>query len=262
MVWEELNKKIQATPPNTKKQKTGKIILLSWIKMAAAAVLIAAIGLSVFVRFYTTTINTLNAQHLSHILPDGSGVTLNASSTLSYQPYYWSFKRQLNFEGEGFFDVKKGSDFTVISSAGNTQVLGTSFNINTRNNQYEVFCLTGKVRVADYAAKNTAVLTPNHLAILNKTTIEVKKEVKATQILAWKNNKFNFIAQPLHYVLAEIERQYNIVIDLQVKEPQNMVYTGNFKKNNAPEAALDLICQSFGFIFVQTGDKTYSIAKK
>ena len=79
-------------------------------------------------------------------LPDNSIVTLRGGSELSYAPYWWFADRSLQFEGEAFFDVEKGSSFTVQSDNGVTQVLGTSFSIYANDENYEVFCKTGKVK--------------------------------------------------------------------------------------------------------------------
>jgi len=59
-------------------------------------------------RFYTQTITVPKGHHLVAQLPDGSTVDLNADTKLSYHPYWWRFARTVNFEGEGFFKVKKG----------------------------------------------------------------------------------------------------------------------------------------------------------
>lgn len=61
-------------------------------------------------------------------LPDGSVVRLNSVSRLSYKPLGWYFSRSAELSGEAFFEVEKGSKFTIYSMLGSTSVLGTSFN--------------------------------------------------------------------------------------------------------------------------------------
>ena len=101
------------------------------------------------------------------ILPDGSIAQLNGSSTLKYHPYWWNISRNISLEGEAFFEVAKGSKFSVESKNGTTSVLGTSFNIYARSNQYEVVCVTGKVWVENATGEVSTIITPNQKAVLS-----------------------------------------------------------------------------------------------
>ncbi len=257
-VWDLLAKKIQ-TPPH----KIEKVISMAWYKVAAAAILFLFLGAGIFARFYTTTIATNNAEQLTHQLPDGSSIQLNAASSISYPPYWWAINRVVNFEGEAFFKVAKGSNFTVHSSKGTTQVLGTSFNISTRNNRYQVFCVTGKVRVSNNTTQEAVLLNPNMYAAINEqAAIAINPTKPAEESLAWTKHQFNFVAQPLTEVLKEIERQYDINIDLAVKDAHSLLYTAYFDKPTNPSQTLNLVCQSFNFKLVEQNISTFRIVQK
>jgi ferric-dicitrate binding protein FerR (iron transport regulator) len=73
---------------------------------------------------------------------------MNGGSTLAYNEKTWEEDRSVTITGEGFFQVKKGSSFVVKTNLGAVTVLGTSFNVKTRNEKLEVVCYTGKVNVA------------------------------------------------------------------------------------------------------------------
>jgi ferric-dicitrate binding protein FerR (iron transport regulator) len=66
-------------------------------------------------------------------LPDGSTVWLNSNSTLLLPENFSSKHRKLFLKGEAFFEVHKDKDnsFRVFSGNSVTEVLGTSFNINS-----------------------------------------------------------------------------------------------------------------------------------
>ncbi len=183
-IWDKLSEKIAApfTPV-----KEAKIIPLNWFKMAAAVAAVLLIGVSLFFGLYTRTIHCNRGEQLAYTLPDGSTIEMNAASKLSYHPFWWSIKRAVDLEGEAFFSVKKGSAFTVVSQKGTTQVLGTSFNISTRNDHYEVFCATGKVRVVANNSSEEIVLTPNMFVRINGE-MEVENSMSAEHVLAWKEN--------------------------------------------------------------------------
>ena len=142
-IWNKLESKLDLEyVPETK-----RVISYRMTFAIAATVLLLVAVFSVF-RFYTTTIESPAGLHLTAMLPDGSSVEMNAESTISYKPLWWRFSRTVKFEGEGFFEVEKGEKFTVTSNLAKTVVLGTSFNINTRNDQYAVICYTGKVKIS------------------------------------------------------------------------------------------------------------------
>ena len=202
---------------------------------------------SVF-RFYTTTIQSPAGQHLTASLPDGSTVELNAQSKISYKPLWWRFSRTVNFEGEGFFKIVKGEKFSVSSKLAKTVVLGTSFNIYARGAKYEVSCYTGKVKVVT-KSKNEGVLSPGYKAKLSLDgKVVIYKSENNESSISWIDNKFIFTAIPLHMVFEEIERQY----DVQINLPEGIYfsYTGYFTKDKPIEEVLALVCKPFGLTFV------------
>jgi transmembrane sensor len=263
-VWDALFDKIEHSTsfPESKtvtsaKQKPLKIAI-DWPKILIAASVVLIIGATLFCSLYTTSVDCSRGEHLAQTLPDGSKVQLNSESSISYSPYWWYFNRSITLKGEAFFEVKKGKKFTVKSTLGNTTVLGTSFNIFARNNTYKVLCTTGKVQVSTANKKNSVTLEPNQLAELkNQTILKRSSNVQANNIIAWKDNKFNFIATPLIEVFQEIERQYDVKLDIK-GIPQHL-HTGYFSKNKKVESTLNLICLTFNLKFKKTKNKNYKI---
>ena len=145
-VWNEMEAMMDeaATIEQTEEKATSKVISLRPLLLSVAAVLAILLGTTAFFSLYTKTVNAPSGQHLTALLPDGSSIELNAGSAIKYKPYWWRFNREVQFEGEGFFKVQKGKSFEVVSSMGRTIVLGTSFNIYARKNEYKVTCYTGK----------------------------------------------------------------------------------------------------------------------
>ena len=141
-VWENLVYQLDVPKVNHR-----IISLNSFFRIAAAASLLLLLSVTGFLRFYTKSVFTPNGQQISFLLPDGSKVQLNAKSEINFHPYWFNISRTVKLNGEGYFLVNKGKDFKVVSKLGETSVLGTSFNIFSRNNEYNVTCFTGKVRV-------------------------------------------------------------------------------------------------------------------
>ena len=173
-VWSEINLAISQNELQRKKETTSTTKL--WYKYSIAASFLVLFSIGISLRLYTTEIYTLTNENSNHILPDGSKIELNAATTISYHPYWWKFNRSVNLEGEAFFKVQKGEEFNVISSNGTTQVLGTSFNIYSRNEEYKVYCKSGKVRVIDNELKEV-ILQPGEFAETETNKILLKNRM-------------------------------------------------------------------------------------
>ncbi|WP_321515205.1 FecR family protein [Marinifilum fragile] len=254
-VWKELSAMTMVQKPK------AKVISLSWRKYAAAACILLLIGFAGFTYFYTSSTYCPKGKHMCVTLPDNSKVELNANSSISYKPYMWNFTRKVKFKGEAFFDITKGSKFEIESQYGKTFILGTSFNIYARGNDYKVTCYTGKVKVVSTITSDKILLLPNDHAYLNKNgKLEVFKDEKAKDKVSWRNHFFLFNATPLKDVFKEIELQYDIHI--VEKGKFNKPYTGNFGKEMTVDQVLYNVCKSSGLNFVKGPRKNYIITSK
>jgi len=251
-VWELMAEQLEKQPARPK-----TVWLNPRTVAAIAATLLVLLGLLSVMRFYTQTITAPKGHHLVAQLPDGSTVDLNADTKLSYHPYWWQFARIVNFEGEGFFKVKKGKKFQVISKAGRTVVLGTSFNIYNRGKSYKVTCITGRVKVVSNTREEVILSPDYHAEVSEDGNIRVYRQYASQQVTSWVNNMFTFTSAPLPEVLKEIERQYNVTIIFHATE--DYFYTGFFARNKQVEEVLDLLAKTFGFTFVKRSDSEYEI---
>jgi ferric-dicitrate binding protein FerR (iron transport regulator) len=186
-------------------------------------------------------------------------VELNAESTLSFHPYRWYFQRNVELKGEGFFSVQKGKKFTVKSELGETSVLGTTFNIFSRNDTYRVFCKTGKVNVKANSGESV-ILNPNQIAIVESGKISKEENVISSEhILSWRDNMFLFNAAPIAVVLREIERQYGISI--ATEKSLSGTISLSIQKNPDVEKILSMVCKPLGYNFIKKSEKSYMITR-
>jgi len=254
-VWAKLEARMDAQPK-------GRSLILNFTrsKWAVAASIIVLFSLGSFLRFYSVTVETIAGQHLATQLPDHSKVNLNAQSKLTYYPYWWKIQRIVKLEGEGFFEVEKGKNFTVNSSKGITQVLGTSFNIFSRAEIYKVTCLTGSVKVKSRSGFE-AILKPNSKAEIQADgQINVSANIETFPEISWRKNIFLFTASPVLQVFHEIERQYGVKINAQ---PDNyLLYTGNFTKDQSIEETLSYVCPALGLKYVRNSTGEYLITRE
>lgn len=252
-IWAELEKKMEDAAP-VKIRTMGT----PWIRIAIAASVTLLIGVTVFVQSYKKTITIPAGLRGSVVLPDQSRVKLNAQTTLSYKPLIWRFSREVKLDGEAFFEVTPGRKFEVISKPGRTVVLGTSFNIYSRKNDYRVVCVTGKVKVIESKGNREVIINPGQQATLTgQGTLEVHSDIQAEQSISWIENKLTFTSVPLRHVLEEISRQYGIVI--QIPEDLNYTYTGTFMRNSTVDQTLNMICKPFDLNFSRNTNDEYVI---
>lgn len=251
-VWQQLETRIEENPTGSK-----TVWMTSKMIVSVAAGLLMLFSILSVMRFYTKTVSAPKGQHLTMTLPDGSTVDLNAQTTLTYHPFWWQFSRTVNFEGEGLFHVEKGKKFEVISNTGRTVVLGTTFNIYSREKAYQVSCLSGSVKVISNT-KQEVILNPDYHAEVDANgNISVFKEGKTEQAVSWVNNMFTFTSAPLQDVISEIERQYDVSIHLNISK--NYIYTGFFSRDKQLEDVLDLLSKTFNFTIIKRSNSEYEI---
>lgn len=229
------------------------------MRLSIAASFILLIGIGSFGWFYSKTIVSPRGNHLTASLPDGSTVELNAESSLKYYPYRWAARRNVQFEGEGYFEVQKGKKFTVESKLGETSVLGTSFNIYSRDDSYRVLCLTGKVGVKA-SSKESVILNPNQEVIIKSGKVfKQNNNLKPENTISWRFNQFLYTAAPFKRVIQEIERQYGISINTE--EELNDLISCNFQIKPNVEEILSVVCKPLGYNFTKTSEKQYLITR-
>lgn len=226
--------KIQEKIEIKKKQKQPKVVNL-WKYIAVAASLLLFFGLyqlfyfsnKVATDFGSTEIITLN---------DNSKVTLNAKSELSY-PNFFRWNRSLKLEGEAFFEVQKGSKFTVETALGKVTVLGTKFNVTSFDDFFEVVCYEGKVKV-DNKGKST-ILTQGETVRVYQNSYDNHALINAEKP-EWIKGESSFKNVPIQYVLEKFEMQFNVKIDYP-KTVKNIKFTGSFSNKNR-DTAIKTIC--------------------
>jgi ferric-dicitrate binding protein FerR (iron transport regulator) len=214
---------------------------------ASVSLLIVAVYFSIRL-FLPNQVQTGIGEYKVVELPDHSKITLNAASSISYNPISWYWNRQVMMEGEAFFEVEKGSDFVVNTSRGTVSVLGTSFNILDRAENFEVSCKTGKVSVR--TAKDEVFLLADEKVKINELNGKlVKSSPEHINVATWKEGYFHFDAENLNNVLREFERQYGVNIHLNKDE--ELLFTGYFEIKDLNNS-LETVCSAFGLTYRQT----------
>lgn len=177
------------------------------------------------------TITVPAAARFRVTLPDGTGVWLNAESTLRYPLNFQDSARTVELAGEAYFEVTKEQARPFIVSTNETQVkvLGTRFNISAypKESFLSTTLLSGLVELK--RGLITQPLQPGQQGTLAKKQNRFQiKEADTTAATAWMQGKLVFTNEPLSMVLGKISRRYNVIIDcpkLLPFEEYNLVAT-------------------------------------
>ena len=166
-------------------------------------------------------------------LPDGSIITLNEQSQLTYQSDFEV--RTVNFQGEGFFEIAKNPDkpFTVENTQTKVTVLGTKFNVSTSedNSAIEVAVVEGKVRVEEIEdPENFVELTSNELGVHQLADNKlIKVKTNAKNKIAWNTMVLSYDEIPLDIVIADLEKVYKVDFELVNQKVGECTYKVDFE---------------------------------
>ena len=198
---------------------SGRIIPLFRSKMMkyAAILIIALMAASIYIltpKYYKSETTPLEVK-----LNDGSLITLNANSELKVNRFFNWFNRNLELNGEAFFEVAKDSSlpFNINSAKTQITVLGTSFNYNTLGEKPWVAVKSGKVSFRNKQNSDEVILTKGMQAILNNGKM-VGGDIENANFDSWKTGIFNFKQTPFKQALSELENFYHVKLELAVPD--------------------------------------------
>jgi transmembrane sensor len=193
-------------------------------------------------------------------LEDGSIVTLEKDSKLSYPSHFESNKRMVILSGDAFFEIATNpiKPFYVYANEVVTKVLGTSFSVQASDNGKRVIVKvkTGKVSVYHQHEINindpeteALILLPNQQAIFNRPTEDLSKHlVEIPMPFIDKTNEnlpTEFDEAAISQILEVLEKRYGVKIIFNTELLSNCFITTKLR-NESIYHQLDLICKIIG----------------
>lgn len=194
------------------------------------------------------TIRTPQGGQYQIELPDNTHVWLNASSTIKFPGTFTGGTREVELEGEAYFEVAHLADasqkripFIVKSPHQRVEVLGTHFNINSYPEEQvaETTLIEGSVRV--YAANSSAgsTLSPGQQSLLASGRLTVG-QADIESVMAWKNGDFIFNNEPLMSIMRKIARWYDVEVVYR-QPPEGYRFSGAISRANNLSAVLNIM---------------------
>ena len=174
----------------------------------------------------TTTVVVDRAEIKTLTLEDGSIIKLNSDSKIYYRDGFGSDHRKIVLEGEAYFDILKGDiPFIVDTQHGKITVLGTIFNVHTRNNGFEVGVSQGNVKVSN-ATLDLQLREGQLINVSSNFSSGDISEIYYEDYPDWINQKFYCDHTSLSDLCAEIERTFNIKIKFSKPSLQEITVSG------------------------------------
>ncbi|WP_229203985.1 FecR family protein [Dyadobacter alkalitolerans] len=160
------------------------------------------------------TLSTPKGGQYEVLLPDGSKVWLNASSSIRFPSTFPSSERKVEITGEAYFEVAKdkGRPFRVKFNKSEVQVLGTSFNIMAypEEGPSKTTLVEGSVFIRN-VNQNTKLKPGQQAAVLSTGKIKTQY-IALDEAVAWKNGMFYFKDASVEEVMRQISRWYDVEV--------------------------------------------------
>ncbi len=172
-------------------------------------------------------------------LPDNSVITLNKNSKIIYhRDIKTAESRELELSGEAFFNVThNNTPFIVNAGKAIVKVVGTSFNINQKNNITSVVVVNGEVKVINKI--NTKLLVKGEKA--NVTENKINKIAVSDADLVWMYKKLVFKNANLKEVCEKIYKTYPEIKSYSFRgEMPDTKITTTFNKQSLKEVLEEL----------------------
>jgi transmembrane sensor len=209
----------------SRKDRSSSVIRLfpNWLRAVAAAVALvitSLVALSFLPHsgraYFAEVVLEAGENSQKEVLLDGSLVTLNKNSKLSYSQKIFSGERHVHLlEGEVYFEVERDEQRPFHVHAGDltVKVLGTSFNVKMDKEQAQVILDQGSVGLEWEGMQ--VVLKPGEKAFTNLLTKQLETlQVRNGLHRYYVNNKFEALEVPLYQIVEGLNDAYDADITI------------------------------------------------
>lgn len=220
-------------------QPVGKRrILYYWLKAAAVFAGLIAIGITLV--YYNNSLKheyaNISDQIQEIYLPDGSLISLDKNSTLTYKNDWLSrFTRKVNLSGRAFFQIEKelSNDFQVRTTNTIVEVLGTKFTVSDNFEKTQVILNEGEIRVtSDIVSESYLLTNPGEQLIILESGSVKQGVVNQNLYFSWLHEKLNFSNCYVSEALDFLADSYNIQIELKDSNALNKQLFGSAPSDN------------------------------
>lgn len=234
-----------------------------WMKIAAVITLVFAVGWAVLSFLPHTGKALFSEVRLAsasgvkqEVLLDGSRVTLNKHSSVTYSQKLLGNQRLLNMTaGEAYFEVapNAGKPFVIDAQEVTITVLGTAFNVKKSESGTTVIVDSGMVEVSSGAEQ--VVLNTHEKAFIDGQTGHIEKSIQDNELFRYYvTNKFVAENLPLSELVGALNLAYDSTIEIASPETAELSITTTLEYGSL-EKNLEVIQETLGLRVTSSGDR-------
>lgn len=250
--------------PEIRKSKYRKLYLQ--IASVAAVVFFAmTCGMAYLYTAQPNEIYTYSAQSVpvEYLLEDGTKITLNKNSSLTYSSDFGKERRDVKLTGEAFFNVTKDKTrpFAVEALGTKTEVLGTSFNVKANDGNVITTLLEGSVRFK--SADCEVVLKPGEEIVYDVSSKKYETRKTDTQYnMAWVSGRYNYNNVTFADLANKLEQIYKLKIEISDSKIANRIVCASFLCEEPVENILNAYENELGYKYKVNSTKNLYILNK
>lgn len=234
-----------------------------FIRVAAAAAMIAVVTVAAVYMMRPPEVRMIEVvatnENVTVFLPDSTEVVLHNDSRLRYPERFASTSREVELEGEGFFNVSHDSarPFRVAGEYLNVEVLGTKFTFISRDTtENSVSLLAGSVEVSTAPEKDGIVLVPGQKAMYNVGNGHLTVgETNAAVDAAWHDHIIPFENADIKEIVGILKRLYGEDIVISETVDRGTTYSGVTYYCSEIDSTLTRLSNTLPIRFRRTGNK-------
>lgn len=193
---------------------------------------------------------------------DGTVVTLNSDSRLTYPSKFVGSTREISLQGEAYFEVSKSDKMFIVQTNGvSIRVYGTIFNINSyHKNSIKTLLVEGSVSMCVSGGEEIH-LAPCELGVAERGNV-TKKVVSTNKYIAWTSGQFMYEKDDLSQLIEELERWYGVDFVVDDRELEQLKITLIFSREASLEKVVSAIEMLDLKIKIVSKEGRYHISRK
>lgn len=259
---------IEESQQEEKQTRTLKPVWIEFLKVAAV-ILITFLGTKAFFEWKDESVKMQTVivpagQRAELLLADGTKVWLNSRSKLKFPDRFQKDARNVELDGEGYFEVTHQEDapFTVHTSKYDVKVLGTEFNVKAYNskNQFEASLLKGSVEVSNMNKSQVVRLRPDEQVISDGSQL-IRSVILDKNYFRWKEGLLCLDDESIGGLIDKLELYYDVKIIVQQASLMKYHYSGKFRISDGVEHVLKVLQLKHKFTYTKNEEQNLIIIK-
>ena len=196
-------------------------------------------------------------------LEDGSTIYLSEETSIEYPTQFAENKREITLQGDAFFEITGNRErpFIIQTSTAIVEVLGTSFNVVSKNNEtFSLSVKSGVVKVTSKSNKKSVEVRAGETALFDSSSNILKR------IQTVDTARFSAYLHHLHFKDQQLDKIIRIMNERTRQLPIEVAPELAARKltvtfsNESPQNIAQLICLALNLKYKESNDQIYITA--